>query len=78
MASTFFVVICMTLENKASFMLEFENHDKVFTFSEFTGIENVADPYGKDIKEYQKTANIIYKGCVLLIRKLLKEGKVYV
>ncbi|MBQ7453079.1 MAG: low molecular weight protein arginine phosphatase [Clostridia bacterium] len=71
------IVICMTLQNKVAFSLEYDVANKIVTFDELVG-SNVEDPYGKGLEEYQKTANSIYKNCVLLMRLFLKEGKVYV
>ena len=72
------IVICMTIKHKVELALKFNYLEKLTTFGELVGGEDVADPYGGSLSVYENTANIIYKNCVLLIRKLIKEGKIHV
>ena len=72
------IVVCMTIKHKVDLALRFNMLDKLYSFSEIAGGEEVEDPYGGSLAVYEHTANIIYKNCVLLIRKLIKEGKIHV
>lgn len=72
------LVICMTMKHKVELALKFNVLDKIYSFSEYTGGEDVSDPYGGSLEVYENTANTIYRNCVLLIRKLVKEGKINV
>lgn len=68
------LILTMTLEHKIDLSLKYDILNKLFTFAEFTGGQDVIDPYGKSLNEYRLTGTIIYNNCVLLIRKLIKEG----
>jgi len=46
------------------------NRDNVFTLGEFTSTDNIPDPYGLSLQEYEKTAESIYKACGILLDTL--------
>lgn len=68
------LVICMTDSHKRS-LLEFT--DKAVTVSEFTGIQEVIDPYGYDLGIYVKTSHILEDACNIILEKIIemKETK---
>ncbi len=57
-------------------MTEFEkkhlNQQNVLSFKDIVGGEDVADPYGKDQDQYDKTAYQLQLYCGLLLQKLKK------
>jgi len=72
------LIICMTIKHKVELALRFNVLENLTTFSEYVSGEDVLDPYGGNLAVYENTANIIYKNCVLVLRKLIKEGKIHV
>ncbi len=70
------LILTMTMGHKMSVALKYDCLNKLFTFGEYVGGEDVADPYGGSIAVYQQTANVIYGNLTKLITKLKKEGKI--
>lgn len=68
------LVICMTLQQKVDVSLRFECLDKLYTFAEIAGGEDVSDPYGGSLQIYRHCAEIIYDKCASLTRSLIKKG----
>lgn len=66
------LILCMT--NMHKFALK-DFTDKVKTISEYTGIEEVTDPYGKDIMEYIKTSHLLEDACNIILEKILEMQK---
>ena len=64
------VIICMTEAHKNS-IGAFPN---VFTVKEFTGIQNVIDPYGQDLTEYIKTSHQLEDACNIILSKLIEQN----
>lgn len=63
------VVLCMTEEHK----YYLQNFKNVFTISEWAGVEEVIDPYGKDLNAYVKTSHILEDACNKILEKLIKS-----
>ncbi|MBQ0099536.1 MAG: hypothetical protein KBS91_03210 [Firmicutes bacterium] len=68
------LVICMTDAHKRA-LLEFT--DKAVTIAEFTGVQNVIDPYGYDLDIYVKTSHVLEDACNIILEKVIemKENK---
>ena len=62
------MVICMTEEHKAYL----RGHDNVYTVSEVSGVDNVPDPFGKDIIAYVKTSHVLEDACNEILNKILE------
>jgi len=69
------LIIPITAAHKVSIVSQFNCLDKTVTFAEFGG-RDVSDPYGMGIEEYRKAAGLIFNDCVLVLRALLKDGKI--
>lgn len=72
------IIVCMTLEQKIEMSLRFDCLEKLYTFAEVAGGQDVSDPYGGSLKVYRECAGIIYDKCVALVKKLIKSGAIYV
>jgi len=64
------IVLTMTAEQKAAYC-KFPN---VFSVKEFTGLNDILDPYGKDLKVYIETLNEIKKAVNIVIEKIEKQN----
>lgn len=60
------IVLTMTKEQK-EIIKQYEN---VMTIEEFTGVKDIADPYGKNLAAYTDTLKEIEKAVELVIEKL--------
>ncbi len=60
-------IICMTEAHKAYI----RNFPSVYTINEITGVGEIPDPYGKDLKEYVKTSHKLEDACNVIIQKII-------
>lgn len=63
------MVVCMTEEHKAC-LRAFKN---AYTVSEVSGVNNVPDPFGKDLTAYVKTSHVLEDACNEILNKILKS-----
>ncbi len=68
MLETSDLVLCMTKAHK-DWLHGYKN---VFTVAEYTGLSDVADPYGKELNMYIKTSHQIVDICDAILDKILK------
>ncbi len=61
------LVLCMTKSHKDWL----HGYDNVFTVGEFTGLNDIADPYGGDLNLYIKTSHQIVDACDIILEKIL-------
>lgn len=63
--------LVLTMTNAHKMMLEQYLGDKVYTLMEFAGSDgDVPDPYGRDVDEYKKCAESIYKALLKVADKI--------
>ena len=62
------LVICMTSEHKR-YLKGFE---RVYSVSEVTGLNDIADPYGYGLDMYEITARQIEQACEIILKELIK------
>ncbi len=62
-------VICMTEGHKACI----QNFPNVYTVNEITGIGDIPDPYGGNLKEYIKTSHMLEDACNIIIEKISQK-----
>ncbi len=66
------LVICMTDSHKRA-LLEFT--DKAVTVKEYTGLQDVPDPYGYDLGIYVKTSHVLEDACNIILEKIIEERR---
>ena len=68
------LVLCMTDSHKRA-LSEFT--DKAITIRDFTGLQDVPDPYGYDLGIYVKTSHVLEDACNIILEKIIeiKESK---
>ena len=63
------VVICMTSEHKR-YIANFPN---VRTISELSGLNEIIDPYGRDLSVYLNTSRQIADACEIILQKIIRQ-----
>lgn len=62
-------VICMTADHKR-WLAGYEN---VYTIAEITGLGDIIDPYGGNLKTYIETSYQLVDACNIILEKILGE-----
>lgn len=65
-------VLTMTNDQKSTILNRFPNLMNVFSLSEFVGVRDILDPYGKGEAEYWRVCNEILQAVQLVVNKLTK------
>ena len=63
------ITICMTADHKRGI----SNFPDVYCVSEFTGLNDVSDPYGGDLSLYVKTSHEIEDVCNVILSKIIEK-----
>ena len=62
-------VICMTDSHKNAL----GGYLNVYTISQITGLDNIADPYGGNINTYIKTSHQLEDACNIILEQILNQ-----